>query len=256
MTVKISGTKKAFSVDIGSPVTVITPDKEIIKNEKISAITRNYQDFINNEVKFAGKITVEAESRGNRKNLIILITESEDIKPLLGIDCPQEINWTVRKIESTTMTTDQSKKDKIIAKFDKLFKTNRTSKDIKIKIQLKPGHIPTKQKARPLPYLLQCNVEKEIDKLIQYGHLEKIQSGDEDFFAFLVVITVKIDKSLKSALDSKKSNDSCIKMRPHTPNMEELLNEISTKITKVQNEPLWISKIDLEYVRTRSSKTI
>ena len=30
------------------------------------------------------------------------------------------------------------------------------------------------------------------------------------------------------------------------PSMEELLNQISTDITRVQNEPLWISKIDLE----------
>ena len=31
------------------------------------------------------------------------------------------------------------------------------------------------------------------------------------------------------------------------PKMEELLNQKSTELTKVQNEPLWISKIDLEY---------
>ena len=36
-------------------------------------------------------------------------------------------------------------------------------------------------------------------------------------------------------------------MRPNKPNMEELLNKKSTKITRVQNEPLWISKTDLEY---------
>ena len=30
------------------------------------------------------------------------------------------------------------------------------------------------------------------------------------------------------------------------PNVEELLNQISTEL-KVQNEPLWISKLDLEY---------
>ena len=31
------------------------------------------------------------------------------------------------------------------------------------------------------------------------------------------------------------------------PIMEELLNQLSTQIKKVQNELLWISKIDLEY---------
>ena len=36
-------------------------------------------------------------------------------------------------------------------------------------------------------------------------------------------------------------------MRPHMPNMEELLNKLSIEVTRVQNEPFWISKLDLEY---------
>ena len=36
-------------------------------------------------------------------------------------------------------------------------------------------------------------------------------------------------------------------MRPHMPNKKELLNHLSTEITRVQNEPLWTSKIDPEY---------
>ena len=42
-------------------------------------------------------------------------------------------------------------------------------------------------------------------------------------------MTVKIDKSEEIALDSKKLNDNCIKMRPHMPNTAKLLNEISTE---------------------------
>ena len=36
-------------------------------------------------------------------------------------------------------------------------------------------------------------------------------------------------------------------MRPDMPNMEDLLNQMSTEITRVQNEPVWISTIDLEF---------
>ena len=31
------------------------------------------------------------------------------------------------------------------------------------------------------------------------------------------------------------------------PNMEKRLNQISTKVTRAPNEPLWISKTHLEY---------
>ena len=50
-----------------------------------------------------------------------------------------------------------------------------------------------------------------------------------------------INKSVKTVLvDSRKLNDSCVKIRPHMPNMEELLNQIAV-------EEMNISKIDLDY---------
>ena len=83
--------------------------------------------------------------------------------------------------------------------------------------------------------------------MIKCGHLEKIKDVDEDCFVSPVVITVKSDKLVKIALDSRKLNDSCIKMRPHMPNMEELLNQISVEITRDRTMQLFISKIDLDY---------
>ena len=80
-------------------------------------------------------------------------------------------------------------------------------------------------------------LEKKINELIQPGQLEKRQKV-EDCFPSPVVITVKKDESVQSALDSRKLNGSCIKMRPHKPNMEELLNQISTELTRVMNDPL------------------
>ena len=89
-------------------------------------------------------------------------------------------------------------------------------KDTEIKIQLKPGHDPIKQKARPVPLHLQEDVGKESEILTRTGHLEKINDVDEDCFVSPVVITIKSDKSVKIALYSLE-NDSCNKMRPHMP---------------------------------------
>ena len=91
------------------------------------------------------------------------------------------------------------------------------------------------QKARPIPVHLQQDVGRELEKQMKAGHLEKVNSVDEDCFVSPVVITVKNDKSLKIALDFQKLNDSCIKRRPHMPNMEELLNHISVEITRDRN---------------------
>ena len=60
-------------------------------------------------------------------------------------------------------------------------------------------------------------------------------------------MTVKSDKSVKKALDSRELNDSCNKKRPHVPNMEKLLNQISVEITRDRAVQLFISKIDMDY---------
>ena len=94
---------------------------------------------------------------------------------------------------------------------------------------------------------LQGSVGKELEKLIDSGHSEKINHVDEDCFVPPVVITVKKDRSVKIALDSRKLNDNCIKIRPHMPNLEELLNQFSIDITTDRSKPLIISKVDLYY---------
>ena len=145
----------------------------------------------------------------------------------------------------------QSDRNEISEQFAKLYKTYQTIEDSDKKIQLKPGLIPIKQKARLIPYHLKLYVENEKNKLIKFRHLEKIQKIDEDCFAFPVVITMKMDKSVKVALDSKKLNDDCTKLRPHIPNMEEVSSRISTDITRAPDKHLNISKNDLKYAYDR-----
>ena len=120
-----------------------------------------------------------------------------------------------------------------------MLENNETIKDIEINIQQNSRHYPVKQKARPVPLHLQ-EVGRELEKLKKTGHLEKINDVDGDCFVSPVVITVKNDKSVKTALDSRKLNDSCIKMRPH---MEELLNQISVETSRDWTLQLFISKI-------------
>ena len=175
----------------------------------------------------------------------LLITERNDITPLLGMDWLKKFKLTIGNIRLDD--NNQSEKRQIVEKFPDLFKNNTTIKDAEINIQLKPGHYPVKQKARPIPLHLQEAVGKEIEKLTKSGHLERVKQVDEDCFVSPVVITVKNDKSVKIALDSRKLNDSCIKVRPHMPNMEELLNQISVEITKDRTKELMMSKIDLDY---------
>ena len=72
-----------------------------------------------------------------------------------------------------------------------------TIKNTEVKIQIKPGCYPIQQKARPKPYHLQNDLKNELDRLIKSGHLEKIETIEEDCFVSPVVITVKKIKRSK-----------------------------------------------------------
>ena len=89
-------------------------------------------------------------------------------------------------------------------KFKELFEENHTIKDTKVKISLKPDIKPVQQKAPPIPFHLQNSVEKEINRLIKSGHLEKLDKAQEDTFISPVVITVRKGQIGQNRIGFKK----------------------------------------------------
>ena len=122
----------------------------------------------------------------------ILITEKSDTTPLLAMDWMKKFKQTIGRIELAE--NNQSEREKVFSEFLGLFENKETIKDTEINIQLKPGHYPVKQKARPVPLHLQEDVGRKLESLIKSGHLEKINSVNEDCFVSPVVKTVKATK--------------------------------------------------------------
>ena len=54
---------------------------------------------------------------------------------------------------------------------------------------------------------LQEDVARQLEKMIQSRHLEEINDVDEGFFISTLAITVKRDRFVQTALDSRKLND-------------------------------------------------
>ena len=100
----------------------------------------------------------------------ILITERTDITPLLGMDWMKKFKLTIGRMQ--LVDNSQSEREKVFNNFPDLFENNETIKDDEINIQLKPGHYPVKQKARPVSLHLQKDVGRELERLIKSRHLE------------------------------------------------------------------------------------
>ena len=59
----------------GSPITIMTPEEEILKSIGLQKTTNKHQDVNRNEVKFRRKIPVNLEEEKNKQKKEILITE-------------------------------------------------------------------------------------------------------------------------------------------------------------------------------------
>ena len=158
--------------------------------EEIQPLKERYQDVNKNEIKFLGKVWVDTEYSSKQTKSPLLITRRTEITRLLRVNWLKQLPITINKI-ALDNDTDQSETTMIHTKFNKLFKTNHFIKNTEVKTQIKPGCYPIQQKARPIPYHLQDDVKNELDRLIKFGHLEKLETIEEDCFVSPVVVTVK-----------------------------------------------------------------
>ena len=154
----MNGIEKEFIVDTGLPISIMPADEQTSKKTEMQKIKHRYQDVNKNEVRFWGQIPTDIEYENNKQKMQTLITERNDITPLVGMDWMKKFNLTIRN--TRTDENSQSEKKRVIEKFPDLFKNNTTTKDTEINIQLKPGHYRAKQKARPIPKHLQEEVGK------------------------------------------------------------------------------------------------
>ena len=128
------------------------------------------------------------EYNGTSTELPMLIIKRKDITPLLGVNWLKQLPITLNKI---TLDNEIDQSENIYKKYHKLFTTNHTIKNAEVKIQIKPGCYPIQQKARPIPYTLQEDVKNELKRLIESGHLERLETIAEGCFVSPVVITRK-----------------------------------------------------------------
>ena len=91
-------------------------------------------------------------------------------------------------------------------------------------------------------------VSDELKKLSEQGPIEMLQECSDKNFISPIVITVKKDKTVKLALDSKILNKSIHKNKYQMPNIDSLIDSISQHINNSnQGENVYFSTIDLKF---------
>ena len=118
---------------------------------------------------------VEVKTERSRVTLPILKAEKGNTQPLLGLHWLDKNEIGLQGNRETNIIRNievNERGEKIFKGSENLFKNNHNIKDLTIDIQLRKDAKPIQQKRRPVPIHFQNTVRKELEKLIEKGHLE------------------------------------------------------------------------------------
>ena len=179
-----------------------------------------------------------------------------DLMPALGLMLVQAppAKW-VHSIHSHegTVETDDDLDDwqKHFSKqFHHLFRRVGRIRNYKVQAEFFKNLLPIQQKGRRVPITLQEKVNKEIEKLLEQGHIQKLEECSDKYFVSPIVITVKKNGSVKLALESRELNKQVHKNKYQMPNIEELMVIVGQTISERKQGDVflqqWISRTHTE----------
>ena len=229
-------------------------------NIKIEQSNENkrYRCFNNKEIKIRGIIHMDITS-GDwlAKRCQILIVEQNttnlmgrDMLPKLGISLQQTTQQGRQIHHISDIQTEKNITKWIFKKYPHFCTRLGGSKNHIAKSVFRENHNPNQQKGRRVPLHLLEKVEKEeLDKLLNDKQIIRLEKCPDDVYISPVVITVKKDKSVKLALDSKKLNKAIHKNKYQMQSTDQLIDSVALYISERRKSPgtYWFSKIDLKY---------
>ena len=267
LALKINGKATQAWIDSGSPISIFT-----IGELKRTLATANvhlkpldpkddqFRDYGNNPLKFLGKMQVTLHSNGWTSSVDINVIGGcrpsiigRDLMPALGlmlVQAPPTKGVNSIHSQEGTLETDNDLDDwqKHFGKqFHHLFCRVGRIRNYKVQAEFFKNLTPIQQKGRRVPITLQEKVDKEIDKLLEQGHIQKLEECSDKYFVSPIFITVKKDGSVKLALESRELNKQVHKNKYQMPNFEELMDIVGQTISERKQGDVFFTTMDLTY---------
>ena len=240
-------------IDTGSPITIFTKahvDKMFGKNYKLQILGEDekYVDYSRNKIEFIGAIIGQVEAGCKKLDKVRALIAENGARTVIGRDWLRGLGVKLKteggKCEINCVDEPPNK---LFTEFGELFNRHGRVEGHEINAQFKENFVPKQQKGRRIPLQLQNSVEKELQKLMKNGHIEKVSEIKDDVFIQPTVITVKRDKTVKIALDARAMNENIKKDKYQMPNLDDLLNTLAETITSEDGEKVWFTSVDLKY---------
>ena len=196
---------------------------------------KQFKTFSNEAIHTVGILQTSIQSSNWYANSIEIQVVADSHRSLLGRDlCPAlGLSSQQSNNQMTINQVDQeycSIKKQIAINFPDLISRIGKSKVYTVRSKFHKNYTPSHQKGRRVPINLLDKVSDELKKLSEQGHIERLQECSDKNFISPIVITVKKDKSVKLALDSKILNKTIHKNKYQMPNKDSLIDSISQHI--------------------------
>ena len=253
-------------IDSGSPVTIIGHNElqQIVQYDvflydhyqrmKTSISTNDrYVYFNKRPVDLLGYIFCELEVGKKYIRKTKILGCRSGAKSIIGRDWLNYLHYsiepkkggklnTINNMDKESEISQERWKTAVKEQFPKRFERKGRIKHHQIHADLYEGTVSEQQKGRRVPVQLQQAVQQEINRLLQEGHIVKVDEIKEDVFLQPTVITVKKDRSVKIALDARELNKNVKTDKDPMPNLDNLMEMISEPVankTGKSSTPHW-----------------
>ena len=219
--IEVSGKKLWLWIDSGSSVTSfsITDLKTTLDeaNIRLQPSKDEFLDYNNNRINILGKVAVTMSLNGwAAPAQVSVISGNRNQQSILGRDLMGTLGLKLverKKVMGITGEGSSQKEeeyDKLQTYFcnlyQNLFPRIGKIRNAKVTPEFFENLKPIQQKGRRVTISLQDKVDEKIHRLINEGHIVKLQECSDKYFISPIVITVKKDESIKLALESRELN--------------------------------------------------
>ena len=206
--------------------------------------------FSNDIIKIVGIINTSIKCNDWIATGVNVTVVEDGHRPIIGRDLFPMLGFSVIQLKQVANIDQNQCPIKRQISFDFPDLITRVGKSLKhsVKSTFHNDFTPTHQKGRRVPINLQPLVNIELKKLLDEKHIIKLNSCSGKNFISPIVITVKRDKTVKSALDSKILNKSIHKNKFQMPNIDNLIDTIQQNLnTSASQETAYYSTLYLKY---------
>ena len=264
---KINGKATQAWIDSGSPISIFTIGELKrtlgacnVHLKPLDPKDDQFRDYGNNPLKILGKMQVTLHSNGWTSSADINVIGGcrpsiigRDLMPALGLMLVQALPAKrVLSIHSHggTVETDDDLDDwqKHFSKqFHHLFCRIGRIRKYKLQAEFFKNLIPIQQKGRRVPITLQEKADKDIEKLLEQGHIQKLEECSDKYFISPIVIRVKKDGSIELTMESSELNKQVHKNKYQMLNIEEIIDIVGQTISERKQGDVFFTTTDLTY---------